>query len=407
LIILSFYTLTLFGQPHPSCDGFKYKADLFPEVLVEEGIKYGENFTYNGNFKELFFDIYQPVDNTWSGSRPLIILAFGGSFITGNRTDLDFLCRSYASKGYAVATIDYRLYDALLFPLPTAEIMIDVVTKAVADFKAAVRYFKEDAATDNIYNIDPDLIFVGGISAGAIAAAHAAAMDTTDVQMSETILDTIRANGGIDGMTNDNYDIYDSEVAGFINFSGGLHIANWLDENDPPFFSVHEDGDGTVPYGAGAATIFGFEIISMDGSAVLKEVGDSLGIKNDLFTFVNADTHVDYFLPGNVSTDGKMVLDLSAGFLYDLICEGFTLSLDDTKLAEVVIGPNPTNGYIHIQDPLYIIRNIKVFNHMGSLMKEENSNTNGIDLSGYPNGIYFIELSNGLHSEIHPIILKS
>ena len=48
--------------------------------------------------------------------------------------------------------------------------MIDVVTKAVADFTAVVRHFKEDADTDNLYNVDPDLIFVGGISAGAIAA---------------------------------------------------------------------------------------------------------------------------------------------------------------------------------------------------------------------------------------------
>ena len=406
LSILFLSSVTLFAQPHPSCDGSKYRNDLFSEVTFTEGIKYGENFTYNGNFKELFFDFYQPVGDTWTGQRPLIILAFGGSFITGNRSDLDFLCRSYAAKGYAVATIDYRLYDALLFPLPTAEIMIDVVTKAVADFKAVVRHFKEDADTDNLYNVDPDLIFVGGISAGAIAAAHTAAMDTTDVEMSDTILDTVRANGGIEGTTSLNFDTYDSEVAGLISFSGGLHKGNWIDENDPPFFSVHEDGDGTVPYGAGAATIFGFEIISMDGSAVLKEVGDSLGIKNDLFTFENADTHVNYFLPANAGTDGKMVVDLSAEFVYDIVCQGFTSSIDEERLGEVTIGPNPTNGIVQVNDPFSSIQSIQVYNQAGELLQKKSQiGTNSLDLSTYNNGMYFIEVSNGLNKEVHPVIL--
>lgn len=404
-IILLIFTLPLLSQPHPSCDGLKYRSDVFSEVSLTEGVKYGENFTYNNNFKELFFDFYAPMGDTWTGPRPLIILAFGGSFITGNRTDLDFLCRYYAAKGFAVATIDYRLYDALLFPLPTADIMIDVVTKSVIDFKAAIRHFKEDAATDNLFNVDPELIFVGGISAGAIAAAHAAAMDTTDVEMSQTVLDTVRANGGIEGTTSDNYDTYDSDVAGLINFSGGLHIANWLDANDPPFFSVHEDMDGTVPYGSGSATIFGFEIITMEGSARLKEVGDSLGIKNELFTFTNADTHVNYFLPANAGTAGKMVVDLSGEFMYDMICEGFTSSLDQEEINSVSIGPNPTNGFVRIIDDGNIVSSVKVFDAMGRTVYIAYDNVNNINLSSLSEGMYYIEISNGNNRKVEPVVL--
>ena len=93
----------------------------------------------------------------------------------------------------------------------------------------------------------------------------------------------MEANGGIEGNSSDNFE-YSSEVQGLVNFSGGLNDSGWIDENDPPFVSVHDDMDGVVPYGSDFAKIFGIPIIYMEGSGKCHEVGDSLGIVNQLKT---------------------------------------------------------------------------------------------------------------------------
>ena len=42
----------------------------------------------------------------------------------------------------------------------------------MANDTTTTRYFREDAATINKYNIDPNHIYVGGASAGAIMAVQ-------------------------------------------------------------------------------------------------------------------------------------------------------------------------------------------------------------------------------------------
>lgn len=63
-----------------------------------------------------------------------------------------------------------------------------------------------------------------------------------------------------------------------MNYSGGLADASWIDENNPPFHSVHDEFDGTVPYREGFASVFGIDIIYMEGSKIMQETEDSLGI---------------------------------------------------------------------------------------------------------------------------------
>ena len=112
--------------------------------------------------------------------RPTIIMAVWGSFIAGYRENLAAICESYAKKGYVAVTIDYRLFDGPIFPVPSASIMKDVVVKAIGDYRAAIRFMKEDAATTNTFRVDANYIMVGGISAGALAASHAAVLDESD-----------------------------------------------------------------------------------------------------------------------------------------------------------------------------------------------------------------------------------
>ena len=61
------------------------------------------------------------------------------------------MCEYFARRGYVAASIDYRLYDGVLFPTPDSLVMADEMLKAVSDMKAAVRFFREDADQSNIY----------------------------------------------------------------------------------------------------------------------------------------------------------------------------------------------------------------------------------------------------------------
>ena len=71
----------------------------------------------------------------------LVVLAHGGSFISGDKSDLSETATFLAKAGYVVASINYRLLDVT----PTQLAFKQVVINAVADMKAAVRYFNKDA----------------------------------------------------------------------------------------------------------------------------------------------------------------------------------------------------------------------------------------------------------------------
>jgi acetyl esterase/lipase len=80
-----------------------------------------------------------------------ILCIHGGGFRAGSREGYDRLCLRLAEKGFAAATITYRLAPA--FPFPAA----------VEDSKAAVRWLRAHATA---YHLDPARVGVMGGSAG-------------------------------------------------------------------------------------------------------------------------------------------------------------------------------------------------------------------------------------------------
>ena len=397
-LLLLFVIGSVYGQ-NESCDGTRFIDDIFSEVTTTSGLKYGENTEILGTFKELFLDVYEPA-NDIAENRPVIIFAFGGSFIQGERGDVAFLCEAFARKGYVAVTIDYRLYDGPLFPVPTAVQMEEVVMKAVGDMKGAIRFLREDADNANTFNIDPNMIMVGGISAGGIVACHTAVIDSTDTY-EEGLQAIIDANGGIEGSTNDLQ--YSSEVQGYINYSGGLADASWMDENDPPFHSVHDEFDSTVPYSEGFASVFGFDIIYMEGSKTLQETADSLGIINKLRTIESSPIHVSYFaIPAN----GVAVVNESAKFLSHIICETVSATAEELAVNEVIF-PNPASDIITIGNLDDKRFNVNIFNAFGQRVVSK-VNTKQIDVSNLRVGNYGIQVidpvTNKQSSQIITII---
>jgi len=88
------------------------------------------------------------------GPHPVILYLHSGAWITGDRTGGPAIRQ--ASRGYAVASAEYRLAPQHIWPAQ------------VEDAKAAVRWLRAHAAR---YNLDPDRIGVFGASAGGHIAA--------------------------------------------------------------------------------------------------------------------------------------------------------------------------------------------------------------------------------------------
>lgn len=386
LFCLSFcLSASLFGQV-ASCDDGRYELNVFENVQSTLGLQFGQGETIGGVSQDLFLDVFEPEGDDPEVRRPVLILAFGGSFIGGERSDMHFMAEAYARKGYVTVAIDYRLYDLPLLPLPTEAEMIEVVVRAVGDMKAAVRFMREDAATEDRFKIDSDRIIVGGISAGAIVAAHTAVLDESD-PLTDEIQASIDANGGLEGNTSDNFE-FSSEVQALLNLSGGLATVDLISPDDPPIFSVHDEFDEVVPYGADFATVFGQPIIFMEGSRNLQIRADELGIRNELITIEGSTIHVSYIFDEDSTRE---IFNNGASFSLPIACNLLSSSDDRIKLDAVSINPNPNNGIFQIAVDQQVNVKAEMYDHLGRRVLQI-EDVGNIDARNIDAGHYYIKL---------------
>lgn len=92
-------------------------------------------------------DLYLP-ENA-QGRLPLVVWIHGGAWMAGNKDNCPAVWLT--GKGYAVASINYRLSQHAVFPAQ------------IEDCKAAIRWLRANAGK---YHLDPDRIGVWGASAG-------------------------------------------------------------------------------------------------------------------------------------------------------------------------------------------------------------------------------------------------
>ena len=110
----------------------------------------------------LKMDIYYPEGDS-SGSRPLLLMMHGGSFLFGNREEAGQVawCRHFASLGYVAASIDYRLGF-----WPSKYGLLQAEAEALDDADSALAFLLGRTGL----RIDPERVFAAGTSAGAILA---------------------------------------------------------------------------------------------------------------------------------------------------------------------------------------------------------------------------------------------
>lgn len=252
------------------------------EVRIAEGIDYGEALDFAGNNLELTLDMYYPVGDS-NCLRPLLVMIHGGAFLSGTRKDPDVvaICNEMASRGYNVASIEYRLgmlpagayTPYALCPYSGANACIYVADKmeweraiyrAMQDAKGAIRFLKNRADQDST---DLSNVFVGGVSAGAITAVYAGLLDEESERPSATFqqldgpdpdpdlagclpqsFSTARPDlGSMEGSLHNGDQ--DASLTGIASFMGAVLDTTLLAGIHPPMYLYHRTDDLVVHCG--------------------------------------------------------------------------------------------------------------------------------------------------------------
>jgi len=186
---------------------------------------------------------------------PLIIWIHGGAWRGGSKENCPAL--RYLERGYAVASINYRLSQHAVFPAQ------------IQDCKAAVRWLRAHAKE---YRLDPDHFAAWGSSAGGhLVALLGTSGGVKEFDEGENLRESSRVQAVVDffgptdftqmarfSLPNSPFDhnAADSPEARLIGGAvqenpGKAARANpitYVSKDDPPFLIMHGDNDNIVPY---------------------------------------------------------------------------------------------------------------------------------------------------------------
>ncbi|HLP21891.1 MAG TPA: alpha/beta hydrolase, partial [Chitinophagales bacterium] len=275
------------------CSNGRYRDKIFDAQTST--VTFGNAMKFDSTFVDLKMDIYQPTGDQFA-HRPLIMLAFGGSFTAGFRQspDIVYLCNEFTKRGYVCASIDYRLGFEGGSDSDTNQ--FKALMRGVQDMKAAVRYLYKDAQTSNAYRIDTNQIFIGGVSAGAfIGLNYAYGKEDTLSRISPPwAYPTLAALGGSEG--NSGSPGYSTKVKGVIDLCGGIADTVWIMPNDPILVGVHGTADDLVAcYYDSVYALTHPESLLFGGGDVNNRAGH-IGLNYSFKLFQGAG-HVPFILP--------------------------------------------------------------------------------------------------------------
>ncbi len=397
---------TIASHSQQECDGYRYRyTGAFETHSVTYNVPYGQNLSWDGTETELVVDIYAPSGDMLT-ERPLVLLAHGGFFLEGSNDGLDVvsLSEDLAQMGYVVASMSYRLGVNIANLLEIQDEFVKAVWRGVHDSRAAVRFFRKSAAEGNPYGIDPNRIYLGGVSAGGFIALHHGYVDDDSEIPAQIDVTKAGLEGGLEGLSGNAG--YSSEVQGIFNIAGALQTADYLNvgENER-LFSVHGTDDNTVPYGEGMISLMGFNIIDVDGSAVIHEQAEELGLEHCLITVEGAGhvPHIDVLNPEYYD----LTISALAGKLGEWACEdyvAFCSGYDHTAptgirehdaQSSLLVFPNPALAHDVIRIRFNASSEWTLTNVMGQTMEKGLAIMDSeVELEGLPVGMYVLH-SNG------------
>jgi poly(3-hydroxybutyrate) depolymerase len=419
LLLAIFSFANFFAQT--LCETGRYAEDVFTNFTVTSDITYGQNNSWNNAATVLKMDFYEPTGDTET-ARPLIIWVHGGSFIGGSKTDIDVKTWSerFAKKGYACASIDYRLG---FFPFDSAN-AVKAVVRATQDLRAAIRFFYKDRQTTDTYKIDTTKIYIGGSSAGAITALHVGYLDKECEIQDYLNASTIASLGGLEGTSGNPG--YSMDVKAVINGCGALARYSWLEAGDIPLCSIHGTNDGTVKYNRGIVNP-GTPLMYLDGSRMIHKRACAVGLDHQFYTFPGAP-HVPY---AGTTAAALAYMDTTVNFVRDFLvrqlgctqaiiqpensplqdatlyptnyCDGSPvdevceiIGFDEIKSVDFSIYPNPAKDKLTVEFNAEGNYSIQIIDLMGRTIVANKSVTSGsiLNLDKLTSGNYFVVISD-------------
>ena len=230
----------------------KARPSAPPPLRVPEGVKAHRDLAYVANGHERHkLDLYLP--EMAEGALPLIIWIHGGGWQNGSKDGCPPMRSGYTGRGYAVASINYRLSGHAIFPAQ------------IEDCKAAIRWLRAHAKD---YNLDANRFGVWGSSAGGhLVALVGTSGDVKefDVGANTDVSSRVQAVCDYYGptdftvfVTTPRFESHARAESPEAKLLGGAVMDNkdkaaranpitYVTKDDPPFLIVHGDKDPTVP----------------------------------------------------------------------------------------------------------------------------------------------------------------
>ena len=171
-------------------------------------------------------------------------------------------------------------------------------------------------------------------------------------------------------------------------------------------FSIHGTEDGTVPYDEGMISLLGFNIIDVDGSAVIHEQAEELGLEHCLITVDGAGhvPHIDILNPEYY----YLTISALAGKLgewacedYVTLCSGYdhtapTHIEEPSVKASPLVFPNPALAQEVIQVRFRESSEWRLTNVMGQRMGQGYAPEGAVvELQGLSSGMYVLQTAQG------------
>ena len=265
-----------------------YWTSYISEWTESFPVTYGRKlFDMDLRDQSLKMDIYKPVDGGKT-PRPVILLIHGGAFFNGDKSDPDFVAwgQHFASLGYVAASINYRLGFDLL---KKGEVN-RAGYRGLQDARAAMRTLLNRSDL----NIDRNLIYVAGVSAGAITALNVAFMKEEN-RPKDTYEGPLGDEGTLDSVNPAVKADFSVRAVG--NMWGAVQDLSMLSNSRTSVISFHSAYDPTVPYGEGSPFsgmlrfASGWLFDTMWGSSEIHKKAQGLGLRSEFHPYYLKDTH--------------------------------------------------------------------------------------------------------------------
>lgn len=214
-------------------------------------IPYGKNINSAGKEQTLTMDIYYPKNAVEGKVYPMVMLMHGGGFLTGSKENMAGPCKQLADSGFVAVTINYRKGWNIESRLGGCE-GVDLTSlmlanyRALQDAHAAMRFLRANAPK---HKIDPEWMFIGGSSAGAVTALNVVYLNQQFAD--QKFAAAINSLGKLDRGSNKYTDEF--KVKGICSMWGALPDSGLVSRQTAvPSIFYHGTADTTVPYDRGS-----------------------------------------------------------------------------------------------------------------------------------------------------------